>query len=49
MAQNNSGKKQSTGNNKNRKGDTSRSSDQGRKLASGGSKNTNNQGRPKGV
>jgi hypothetical protein len=31
-----------------RKGDTSRSSNQGRKEASGGSKDTNNQGRPKG-
>lgn len=29
--------------------DTSRSSNQGRKEASGGSKDTNNQGRPKGA
>ena len=32
-----------------RKGDTTRTSNAGRKLASGGSTNTNNQGRPKGV
>lgn len=31
-----------------RGGDTSRSSSQGRKESSGGSKETNNQGRPKG-
>jgi hypothetical protein len=31
-----------------RGGDTSRSSSQGRKEASGGSRETNNQGRPKG-
>ena len=36
------------GNEKDRKGDTGRTSNQGRKEASGGSANTNNQGRPKG-
>lgn len=34
---------------KKHKGDTERSSDQGRKDASGGSSDTNNQGRPKGA
>jgi hypothetical protein len=33
---------------KSSKGDTSRTSNQGRKTASGGSTETNNQGRPKG-
>jgi hypothetical protein len=50
MAQNTSNKKQvSNTNDKNRKGDTDRTSNQGRKQASGGSKATNNQGRPKGA
>jgi hypothetical protein len=51
MAQNNSNKKQVSNSNhqKDRKGDTGRTSNQGRKEASGGNKNTNNQGRPKGI
>lgn len=35
--------------NKTRKGDTGRSSDGGRKAASGGSTNTNNRGQQKGT
>ncbi|MFL5739748.1 MAG: hypothetical protein ACJ75B_05990 [Flavisolibacter sp.] len=49
MAQNQSNKKQITNTKKDRKGDTTRSSSQGRKQASGGSTRTNNQGRPKGM
>jgi hypothetical protein len=50
MAQKTPSKKQANNtNDKNRKGDTTRTSNQGRKQASGGSKETNNQGRPKGV
>lgn len=50
MARNNPVKKQASNpnSNKQRKGDTDRTSSQGRKEASGGSTNTNNQGRPKG-
>ena len=49
MAQNNSKKQVSnTNESKVRKNDTGRTSSQGRKEASGGSRNTNNQGRPKG-
>lgn len=49
MAQNNSDKKQVSNSNKNKveKGDTSRTSNQGRKLSSGGSANTNNRGNRK--
>lgn len=36
-------------NNKTRKGDTGRSSEGGRKTASGGSTNTNNRGQQKGA
>jgi hypothetical protein len=51
MAQDNTGKKtvSNKSDNKKRKGDTGRTSSQGRKEASGGSTNTNNQGRPKGI
>ena len=35
-------------NDKTHRGDTGRTSSQGRKEASGGNSNTNNQGRPKG-
>lgn len=50
MAQNNAGKKQVSNNNtKDRKGDTGRTSNQGRKASSGGSTNTNNRGNRKGV
>ena len=49
MAQNNRDKKQTVQNtsDKTRRGDTDRTSNQGRKEASGGDKNTNNQGHPK--
>ena len=53
MARNNSENKQVSNNNsktssiKDRKGDTERSSNQGRKEASGGSKETNNRGHKK--
>ena len=49
MAQNNSNKKQVNNTNKDRKGDTGRTSNQGRKSASGGSTNTNNRGQKKGM
>ncbi|HEU4633790.1 MAG TPA: hypothetical protein VFS22_07395 [Flavisolibacter sp.] len=49
MARNTSNKKQVSNSNKDRKGDTGRTSNQGRKQASGGRTETNNQGRPKGV
>jgi hypothetical protein len=51
MAQNNINKKQASNNSKNkdRKGDTGRTSDQGRKTSSSGNTNTNNQGHRKGV
>lgn len=46
MKQNTADKKQV---NKDRKGDTGRTSNQGRKAASGGRRDTDNQGHPKGV
>ena len=54
MARNNKDQQQQVNNTnrntgKERKGDTGRSSDQGRKVASGGSTNTNNRGHKKGV
>jgi hypothetical protein len=50
MARNTSDKKNvSRSGYKDRKGDSGRSSNEGRKQASGGRRNTNNQGRPKGV
>ena len=54
MARNNKDQQQVSNNStrnsaKERKGDTGRSSDQGRKTASGGSTNTNNRGHKKGV
>lgn len=50
MARNKNDKQQvsNTNTGKGRKGDTNRSSDQGRKVASGGSRNTNNRGQQKG-
>ncbi|HEX6334705.1 MAG TPA: hypothetical protein VFZ78_10795 [Flavisolibacter sp.] len=48
MAQSTPQKKQANNNVKQRVGDTSRTSSQGRKQASGGDRNTNNQGRPRG-
>jgi hypothetical protein len=50
MAQNNASKKKvSNSNNKDRKGDTGRTSNEGRKSASGGNANTNNGGHRKGA
>jgi hypothetical protein len=51
MAQNKAEKQQTsnTANSKTRKGNTERTSDGGRKAASGGSTNTNNRGHKKGV
>lgn len=50
MAKNDAIKKQTdNSNSKTRKGDTGRSSNQGRKVASGGSTNTNNRGNKKGT
>jgi hypothetical protein len=50
MEQNNANKKQASNNNtKDRKGDTGRTSNQGRKASSGGSTDTNNRGNRKGV
>jgi hypothetical protein len=49
MRQNSSNKKQVSNNSKDRKGDTGRTSNQGRKTASGGSTNTNNKGIRKGM
>jgi hypothetical protein len=50
MAQNNTDKKQvSNTRDKNKKGDTDRTSNEGRKAASGGSKETNNRGHRKDV
>jgi hypothetical protein len=49
MRQNTSNKKQISNNSKDRKGDTSRTSNQGRKAASGGNTNTNNKGVRKGM
>ena len=50
MAQNTGTKKAASNtNDKNRKGDTERSSSQGRKAASGGNKETNNRGHRKGA
>ena len=53
MAGNTTDNKQTTGNNKSikkdRKGDTERASNQGRKETSGGSAETNNRGHKKGV
>jgi len=48
MAQNNANKKQVSNTSKDRKGDTGRTSNQGRKASSGGSTNTNNKGNRKG-
>ena len=50
MAQNTSNKKQvsNTNDSKNRRGNTERTSNQGCKEASGGSKDTNNRGHRKG-
>ena len=47
MAKNASNKKQDIKHNKSRPGDTDRTSSQGRKSASGGSKETNNRGHRK--
>jgi len=51
MARNTNDKKQvsNSNNKKDRKGDTERTSNQGRKEASGGSAETNNRGHRKGV
>ena len=54
MARNNKDQQQVSNTNagsskKERKGDTGRSSDQGRKAASGGITNTNNRGHKKGI
>ena len=49
MAQNTSNKKQVNNTTKDRKGDAGRTSNQGRKAASGGSTNTNNRGNRKGA
>jgi hypothetical protein len=49
MAQKNTNKKQVSNSNKDRKGDTGRTSNQGQKVSSGGSPDTNNKGNRKGV
>ena len=49
MAQKNNSDKKQVSNTKDRKGDTGRTSNQGRKTASGGNTNTNNKGNRKDV
>jgi hypothetical protein len=49
MTRNNNSNKKQTSNTEDLKGDTSRTSNQGQKAASGGSTNTNNRGERKGM
>lgn len=49
MARNNNSSKKQVNDTKDHKGDTGRTSNQGQKMASGGSANANNRGHRKGV